>query len=84
MARDRRLGVDRYSTPELLALERQLVADAAERTGERCAQVRPEVIRQVLDRHGSAGPDQAAMVQDLCRGGGGVAVVVGRAGTGKT
>jgi conjugative relaxase-like TrwC/TraI family protein len=84
VARDRRVGVDRYSTPELLEVERRLVADATERTRDRCAQVHPEIVRQVLDRHGSAGPDQAAMVQDLCRGGGGVAVVVGRAGTGKT
>ena len=32
----------------------------------------------------SAGPDQQAMVRDLCQGGQGVALVVGRAGTGKT
>jgi conjugative relaxase-like TrwC/TraI family protein len=84
VARDRRLGVDRYSTPELLALERQLVSGAVERTGERCAVVRPQVVRQVLDRHSSAGEDQAAMVRDLTRGGAGVALVVGRAGSGKT
>ena len=29
-------------------------------------------------------PDQQAMVRDLCQGGQGVALVVGRAGTGKT
>ena len=46
--------------------------------------VRPEVVRQVLDRHASAGEDQAAMVRDLTQGGAGVAVVVGRAGSGKT
>jgi conjugative relaxase-like TrwC/TraI family protein len=84
VARDRRLGVDRYSTPELLALERQLVDGATGRAGERCAVVRPEVVRQVLDRHTSVGDDQAAMVADLSRGGTGVAVVVGRAGSGKT
>jgi conjugative relaxase-like TrwC/TraI family protein len=84
VAHDRRLGVDRYSTPELLALERQLVSGAVERTGERCAVVRPEVLRQVLDCHTSAGEDQAAMVRDLTRGGAGVVVVVGRAGSGKT
>jgi conjugative relaxase-like TrwC/TraI family protein len=84
VARDRRLGVDRYSTPELLALERQLVAGATQRADERCAVVRPEVVRQVLDRHTTAGEDQAAMVHDVCRGGDGVAVVVGRAGSGKT
>ena len=81
---DRRLGVDRFSTPELLALERQLVEGATGRTGEGCAVVRPEVVRQVLDRHATAGEDQAAMVRDLTQGGAGVAVVVGRAGSGKT
>src|SRR4029453_16561452 len=49
-----------------------------------CAVVRPEVVRQVLDRHASAGEDQAAMVRDLTQGGDGVAVGVGRAGSGKT
>jgi conjugative relaxase-like TrwC/TraI family protein len=81
---DRRLGVDRYSTLELLALERQLVDGATSRTNERCAVVRRELVRQVLDRHTSAGEDQAAMVRDLTQGGAGVAVVVGRAGSGKT
>jgi conjugative relaxase-like TrwC/TraI family protein len=84
VARDRRLGVDRYSTPELLTLERQLVTGATERADQGCAVVRPELVRQVLDRHATAGEDQAAMLRDLCRGGDGVAVVVGRAGSGKT
>jgi conjugative relaxase-like TrwC/TraI family protein len=84
VARDRRLGVDRFSTPELLTLERQLVDGATQRAGERCAVVRPEVVRQVLDRHATAGEDQAAMVRDLTQGGDAVAVVVGRAGSGKT
>jgi conjugative relaxase-like TrwC/TraI family protein len=84
IAHDRRLGVDRYSTPELLALERQLVEGATGRAGESCAVVRPEVVRQVLDRHATAGEDQVAMVRDLAQGGAGVAVVVGRAGSGKT
>jgi ATP-dependent exoDNAse (exonuclease V) alpha subunit len=42
------------------------------------------VVRDALDAHPTAGPDQQAMVRDLCQGGHGVAVVVGRAGTGKT
>jgi conjugative relaxase-like TrwC/TraI family protein len=84
VARDRRLGVDRYSTPELLALERHLVDGATQRAGERSAVVRPELVRLVLDRHETAGEDQAAMVRDLTQGGAGVAVVVGRAGSGKT
>jgi conjugative relaxase-like TrwC/TraI family protein len=84
VAHDRRLGVERFSTPELLALERQLVTGATQRAGERCAVVRSELVRQVLDRHATVGEDQAAMVRDLTQGGDGVAVVVGRAGSGKT
>src|SRR5215216_1109239 len=84
VGRDRRLAADRYSTPELLPLERPLVNGATSRTGEGCAVVRSELVRQVLDRHASAGEDQAAMVRDLTQGGAGVAVVVGRAGSGKT
>jgi ATP-dependent exoDNAse (exonuclease V) alpha subunit len=84
VARDRRLGVDRYSTPELLGLERHLVEGATKRADQGAAVVRPELIRQVLDRHPSVGEDQAAMVRDLTQGGAGVAVVVGRAGSGKT
>jgi AAA domain len=78
------LGAERFSTPELLALERQLVDGATQRADEGCAVVRPELVRQVLDRHSTAGEDQAAMVADLTRAGAGVAVVVGRAGSGKT
>jgi ATP-dependent exoDNAse (exonuclease V) alpha subunit len=84
VAHDRRLGVERFSTPELMALERQLVDGATRRAEQGCAVVHPEVVRQILDRHASAGVDQAAMVADLTRGGAGVAVVVGRAGSGKT
>jgi ATP-dependent exoDNAse (exonuclease V) alpha subunit len=84
VGRDRRLGVDRFSTPELLELERQLVDGATKRAEQGCAVVRLELVRQVLDRHATAGGDQAAMVHDVCRGGDGVAVVVGRAGSGKT
>jgi conjugative relaxase-like TrwC/TraI family protein len=84
VGRDRRLGVERYSTPELLERERRMVAAATERREQECAQVRPEVVGSVLDRHQTVGEDQAAMVEDVCRSGAGVSVVVGRAGSGKT
>jgi conjugative relaxase-like TrwC/TraI family protein len=84
VGRDQRLGADRYSTPELLDLERKLVAAATDRRDTGCAQVRSEVVRSVLDRHPTAGADQAAMVQDVTRSGSGVVLVVGRAGSGKT
>jgi conjugative relaxase-like TrwC/TraI family protein len=84
VGRDQRLGGDRYSTPELLQVERTMIASLVARKDAGCGQVRPEVVRAVLDRHPSAGADQAAMVQDVCRSGAGVSVVVGRAGSGKT
>jgi conjugative relaxase-like TrwC/TraI family protein len=84
VAHDRRLGVERFSTPELLNLERHLVDSATKRADQGCAVVRPELVRRVLDRHATVGEDQAAMVRDLTQGGDGVAVVVGRAGSGKT
>jgi len=84
VGRDARLGLERYATPELLEREWQLVAAAVERRDAGCAQARPEIVRSVLDRHATAGEDQAAMVEDVCRSGAGVSLVVGRAGSGKT
>jgi conjugative relaxase-like TrwC/TraI family protein len=84
VTRDRRLDEPRWSTPELLVQEQRLLANATERQQTGCAQVAEPLVAGVLARHSSAGADQAAMVRDLCRAGDGVAVVVGRAGTGKT
>jgi conjugative relaxase-like TrwC/TraI family protein len=74
----------RWSTPELLATEQRLVAAATDRIGEQTAVVGHEAVRAALQAHLTAGVDQQAMVRDVCQGGSGVAVVVGRAGTGKT
>jgi hypothetical protein len=57
-----------------------VVADIAKLT----AVVSHAAVREALAAHATAGVDQRAMVRDLCQGGHGVAVVVGRAGTGKT
>jgi conjugative relaxase-like TrwC/TraI family protein len=81
---DRALEERRWSTPELLAVEQRLVTSATGRTGEQTAMVSHESVREALVAHPSAGLDQRAMVRDLCQGGQGVAMVVGRAGTGKT
>jgi conjugative relaxase-like TrwC/TraI family protein len=81
---DRALEERRWSTPDLLAVEQRLVASATGRTGEQTARVSHQAVREALAAHSTAGPDQQAMVRDLCQGGAGVAVVVGRAGTGKT
>jgi conjugative relaxase-like TrwC/TraI family protein len=81
---DRTLEERRWSTPELLAVEQRLVETATGRTGEETAKVSHQAVREALTAHPTAGADQQAMVRDVCQGGHGVAVVVGRAGTGKT
>ena len=81
---DRALEERRWSTPELLAVEQRLVESATGRTGGQTARVSHQAVREALAAHPTAGTDQQAMVRDLCQGGQGVAVVVGRAGTGKT
>jgi conjugative relaxase-like TrwC/TraI family protein len=81
---DRALEERRWSTPELLAVEQRLVESATGRTGEQTAVASHEAVREALAAHPTAGADQQAMVRDLCQGGQGVALVVGRAGTGKT
>jgi ATP-dependent exoDNAse (exonuclease V) alpha subunit len=81
---DRALEERRWSTPELLAVEQRLVAAAVDRAGEQTAVVSHDAVRAALHVHPSAGEDQQGMVRDLCQGGSGVALVVGRAGTGKT
>jgi hypothetical protein len=81
---DRALEERRWSTPDLLGVEQRLVTAATGRTGEQTAVVSHEAVREALAAHPTAGPDQQAMVRDLCQDGQGVALVVGRAGTGKT
>jgi ATP-dependent exoDNAse (exonuclease V) alpha subunit len=81
---ERALEERRWSTPELLGVEQRLVAGATGRASEQTAVVSHEAVRAALAAHPTAGQDQAGMVRDLCQGGAGVALVVGRAGTGKT
>jgi conjugative relaxase-like TrwC/TraI family protein len=81
---DRALEERRWSTPDLLAVEDRLIVSATGRMGEQAAVVSHEAVREALAAHRTAGADQRAMVRDVCQGGQGVAVVIGRAGTGKT
>jgi ATP-dependent exoDNAse (exonuclease V) alpha subunit len=67
-----------------LAVEQRLVESATGRTDEQTAVASHQAVREALAAHPTAGPDQEAMVRDVCQGGPGVALVVGRAGTGKT
>jgi hypothetical protein len=81
---DRALEERRWCTPDLLAIEQRLVTAAADHAGEQTAVVSHQAVHEALAAHPTAGTDQQAMVRDLCQGGQGVALVVGRAGTGKT
>jgi len=81
---DRALEERRWFTPELLGVEQRLVAAATGRTDEQTAVVFHDAVRAALHAHPTAGEDQQAMVRDVCQGGAGVALVVGKAGTGKT
>jgi len=81
---DRALEERRWTTPELLGVERRLVAAAVDRAGERAGLVAPAALREALAAHPTLGADQAGMVRDACLDGAGVRVVVGRPGTGKT
>jgi conjugative relaxase-like TrwC/TraI family protein len=81
---DRTLEERRWSTPELLAVEQRLVAAAVDRAGELAAVVSHDAVRAALAAHPTLGAEQQAMVRDVCQGGAGVALVVGRPGTGKT
>jgi conjugative relaxase-like TrwC/TraI family protein len=74
----------RWSTPDLLSVERSLVAVAVGRQGEQAGVVAAELVRATLAAHPTIGEDQAGMVRDVCQRGDGVSVVEGRAGTGKT
>ena len=73
-----------YSTAELLTLERHVVATALTSRGTAAGQADERAVRRALASRRTIGADQRAMVEHVCLGGDRVAVVVGRAGTGKT
>ena len=74
-----------YSTPEVVALERRMLASAFSRQRE-ATRVLPCVeVKAAIDTLGAAlTTDQRAMVMDVCTSAAGVIVVEGAAGTGKT
>jgi conjugative relaxase-like TrwC/TraI family protein len=74
----------RYSTPEMLAVEQDVIERAIERRLDGCGVVAPAVLEHALIRRPSLFADQRAMVTRLATSGLGVEVVVGKAGTGKT
>jgi hypothetical protein len=73
----------RYSTPELLSLERDLVGQAERRAGAQTAIVASDHVRAALQARPGLDADQAAMVRQVTEDGAGVSLVVGYAGSGK-
>ncbi|MDP9384489.1 MAG: relaxase domain-containing protein, partial [Actinomycetota bacterium] len=74
----------RFSTPELLAVERRLLDVAAEYCHPVGGPRQRRAVRSALAARPTLAAEQAEMVGRLLLGDEGVAVVVGRAGTGKT
>jgi hypothetical protein len=74
----------RYSTPEMLALEQQLITDAAERRRAGVARIDPTAATAAVDTRPDLSGEQAAMAARLTTSGQGVEVVRAAAGTGKT
>jgi len=81
---ERAVGERRYTTPELLKVEQRLLDAAVGRAAEQVGVCSHGSVRAALAAHPTIGADQQAMVRDVCQGSGGVVLVVGKAGTGKT
>lgn len=73
-----------HSTPELLALERQVIAGVLKRRAEGTGTVDPALVEDAIRRRPTLSEEQADMIRELTTDGAGVDVVVGKAGTGKT
>jgi hypothetical protein len=74
----------RYSTPEMLRIEQQLIDTAERRVDAGVGVATPDAVERAIASRPTLGPEQAEMVRSLATSGRGVEVVVGRAGTGKT
>jgi conjugative relaxase-like TrwC/TraI family protein len=73
-----------YSTPELLRVERQILDRAAASVGAGAAVVREADVERAIFARPWLAREQVDMVRRLTRDGDAIAVVVGKAGTGKT
>lgn len=85
LASDQTIGVavGRWTTPEMLALERQVVA-MAERPATASLRAKPSAVSSAVASRPSLSDEQRHMVEQLCRSGQPLDVVIGRAGVGKT
>jgi conjugative relaxase-like TrwC/TraI family protein len=74
----------RFSTTELLTIERQVIETALAGVGAAAGIARPEALQRALAVRPFLSDEQVTMVQRLVGDGDRVAIVVGPAGTGKT
>ncbi|MDA0161263.1 relaxase domain-containing protein [Solirubrobacter ginsenosidimutans] len=74
----------RFSTVELLSVERQVIETALAGVGGAAGIARPEALKSALAARPFLSGEQVTMVQRLVGDGDRVAIVVGPAGTGKT
>lgn len=78
-------GQARYTTHSLLALEDSVLTAAVSRRESAAGEItRSQILDHVLADRPSLSAEQAQMVRRLCLDGDGIAVVVGKAGAGKT
>lgn len=78
------LHEQRWSTPELLALEQRIIRGAEARATQGSAVVPSAHVEAALTARPGLDADQQAMVRQLTQDGAGVSLVVGYAGSGKT
>jgi ATP-dependent exoDNAse (exonuclease V) alpha subunit len=78
------VDANRYTTPEILELERSIVDAAVSGRAAGWAVVDEAAVARSLRRRPTLAAEQAAMVRTLTRSGNAVDVVVGQAGAGKT
>jgi conjugative relaxase-like TrwC/TraI family protein len=75
---------DRFSTPGMLATERQLVDSAGARVGEGTAVATPSAVDEALGTRSYLAEEQRELVRALTTSGDGVQIVLAKAGAGKT
>lgn len=78
------LDLLRWTTPEMLTTENCFIDGALSRTDDLVGMATPEAAQAALVARPLLSPEQVAMVERLTGSGGGVDVVVGVAGSGKT
>ncbi|MHB8532875.1 MAG: MobF family relaxase, partial [Solirubrobacteraceae bacterium] len=74
----------RYTTPEMLALERGMVATAQARASAGVGMASPAAVEEAMAARPLLTEDQRTMIHEVCLSPAGVLVVEGEAGVGKT